>query len=280
MVQIISLLQRTHSQVDASMNVPLKDSTTPQYTMMKVIHNQGMGSSFGGITDYIDPVTKRENVEITESPSVQQTLSKSIQLPLPTKIQQAFEQGWGSEDTNAFDKGLEMLTEVPDFMEGIAGTWNIMKNSIIGKLASSTVGSTFQKKTGLAYNPYMEMLYEGPSFRTFSFDWSLYPRNEQESRMIREFCLTLKKEMHPEYTSSKTRGTFIIPSTFHIEFRGTTIPKMEALAMTGLDIDYTEQGQPRFFYNGEPAFIGLSMRFKEMDILTRDRFDELEQEPS
>lgn len=131
----------------------------------------------------------------------------------------------------------------------------------------------FTALTGLAFNPFMEVIYSKPTFRTFRFDYLVFPRTPQESADLRTFIQRLRFHSAPE-----NKGFFLIPpSTFDIEFffgggANANIEKIYTCVLESIDVDYTATGQWTTYIDGMPIGVRLSLQFKEIVYLTKENY--------
>jgi hypothetical protein len=139
--------------------------------------------------------------------------------------------------------------------------------------------------TGLVNNPMLEVIYTSPKFRQFSFDFMLYPRSEKEAQQVQNILETLRFHSAPEIKRN-TGGFFLIPpSEFDISFMyngslNPNIDKISTCVLTDISVDYAPKGFHAYEVGGEndaklgrtgmPVGIGLSLRFMETQILTKE----------
>ena len=148
-------------------------------------------------------------------------------------------------------------------------------------LATPGIGDFASKASGLAANPKKEQIFKGVEFRTFSFEYTFAPRNENESKEIADIIRLFKLHMHPEFKDSHG-FLFIYPSEFdiyyyHGETENMNLPRHTSCVLTDCNVNYTPNNQFSTFAsaNGTPGGaatqIQLSLTFKELAILTKDQ---------
>lgn len=122
----------------------------------------------------------------------------------------------------------------------------------------------------VAVNPYQVVFFESPNFRTFNFSYELYPRNPNESEIIKNIIKEFKKAMLPSYASDKS-FFFEYPKVFDIEFRHDEyLFEIGTSVMTSFDVNYHPNGTPSYFdLTKAPTGVTISMAFQELNILTR-----------
>lgn len=170
----------------------------------------------------------------------------SIYLPLPHSIQDEVLSIWND---------LSVLDYIP-IMNQVRNLVNI---GLRGGGTAQTV------------NPFLFMLYKQPVFRVFDFKWILAPNNEKESTTLMHIINYLKTASLPDYDASM--GNLLLdypyialprlnPNQFLFDIKPCAIEAVQA--------DYTGSGMgPSFFRDGAPTMVALTIRLKEVDILTR-----------
>ena len=149
----------------------------------------------------------------------------------------------------------------------------------------SAVGKTvFAASTGVVQNPMLEILYSSPAFRTFRFDFMLYPRSEKEALEVQNIIDRLRFHQAPEVLKQGNGFFLVPPSEFDITFmyngkENPNIPKISTCVLETIDTDYSPGG-PFSAYEipgqaatkggtGMPVGIRLSLQFKETEIITK-----------
>ena len=78
---------------------------------------------------------------------------------------------------------------------------------ITKKLAASAAGvfggnvsldQLLARQEGNILNPNMELLFNGPTLRSFRFSFKMTPRSQPESRAVRDIINTFKRSMAPK----------------------------------------------------------------------------------
>ena len=137
---------------------------------------------------------------------------------------------------------------------------------------------------GKVQNPMLELLYTSPEFRTFQFDFLMFPRSEKEALEVQNIINKLRFHQAPELV--KNSGGFFLypPSEFDISFYyngqvNPNIPKISTCVLTNITTDYAPggfaayevEGEPfaRLGRTGMPVGIRLSLSFKETEYLVK-----------
>ena len=62
-----------------------------------------------------------------------------------------------------------------------------MKKAVAAALTKGATGaSVLTRTTGAVVNPNMEMLFQGPQIRPFTFSWKMSPRDYEEAEMVKK----------------------------------------------------------------------------------------------
>lgn len=146
-------------------------------------------------------------------------------------------------------------------------------------LASEFVGRTILgdenlalRTLGYAMNPQIDVIYDTPHLRTFNFEFIFAPRSEKEALEVQEIINLFKFHASPELL--KNGGTFgryfVPPSDFDIEFSVDSMGKISSCVLEDLNIDYAPAGAAFYTKNGIPVHTRLTLRFKELEFITKD----------
>lgn len=163
-----------------------------------------------------------------------------------------------------------------------------MAQSLLQAIGSSE--SLASLLVGQAANPYTETVFKNVGFRTHSFEYVFMPRNDAESRTVDDIIQLFKYTMLPQQSKGATipgtnvpisgAGFFEFPYEFQITHstQDTTFTLLPSV-LSNLTVDYSGgTDSPKFFVPqmGQmqyPARVILTMQFKEMVLLTRDKLD-------
>jgi hypothetical protein len=181
-------------------------------------------------------------------------------------ISKALSSGSQSLGQVAAQKGSEVLGS----LTGSENTAKVLKTAI----------------TGTVQNPMMEMIYQAPQFREFSFDFKFYPRDEKEALEVQRIIERLRFHQAPEFFK-ETQGFLVPPSEFDIKFyyngsQNPNIPPMGTAVLTSIQINYAPEGFSTYEVPGEssaalgrtgmPVAIQVMLNFKETSYLTKADF--------
>jgi len=223
---------------------------------------------------------------------------ETIQLPMQPNLSESTSVSWGKGTLNEIEakaaasamKAMEGAKEgqVDKILEAGADVLGGMKEMLKDPQASGAVAAYFAgqavgqnvltRATGNVINPNMELLFEGPTMRSFSFNFVLTPRDREEARICRKIIRAMKRNMAPQRSSS---NLFLkTPRIFQIEYiygEGNTphpfMNKFKPCACTGFNVNYTPDGS-YMTYEGEPSMTSYSigMSFGEIEPIYADEY--------
>lgn len=213
-------------------------------------------------------------------------LKTAIALHTPNQLTTRYSANWEEASTNMFQMALKGGQDIMKAIEDSAGKQGISDdtsddlksigaalalNTVPGKDAISTI-------TGLAVNPKKEQIFRGVDFRTWSFDYQFFPRSKEEYQNVQNIIYMFKLHMHPEYKDANN-FLYIYPSEFDIvHYNGVdenfNLPRHTSCVLTELVVNYAPQSQFTSFEGGKPTQINITMTFKELIQMSKERIME------
>jgi len=140
----------------------------------------------------------------------------------------------------------------------------------------STNKNFLTKTTGAIQNPNLELLFDSPSLRQFSFTFVMSAREDKESQAIRRIIRFFKQGMSVQRAST---GLFLkSPNTFDIKYKYKSndhpyLNKIKECALINFSVDYTPAGNYSTYEDGAMTLYALSMQFQELDPIYNDDYD-------
>ena len=169
-----------------------------------------------------------------------------------------------------------------------------VKKALGGFFASKTLGldkNTILARTeGQIFNDNLELLFKGPTLRTFNFRYKFSPRDESEIKQVMKIIRAFKQSSAVQKSKS---GIFLVtPNTYKLEFkkggRGLGnknhmfLPKVKECALTQVAVDYMPEGSYMTYENEDPSLEGsmvsyiITLSFQELEPLFNDDYFTLE----
>ena len=125
---------------------------------------------------------------------------------------------------------------------------------------------------GKITNNRTEMKFEGIDRRSFQYTFRLLPKTSDEAREIEEIVTLFRYHSMPEFEGSSGSGrTMVIPSTFNITYHPNIhLHRIGECALEGVDVKFGGD-RPQFFKDHQPVETQLTLTFKELDIVTKEK---------
>lgn len=221
----------------------------------------------------------------------------TITLPIPTGINDSNTVDWQSDTINVFQEQFGAVAQgfisggvegAKSPTEGATKSFSEFVKSgdaqkgLSGMIAGMAVGSSKiqQRTTGTIFNNNLELLFNGPSLRSFAFTFKLSPRNKDEAKDIMKIIRFFKQAMSVKRSQSslllKTPHTFAI-SYLTSNKQHPYLNKFKECALTGFNVDYTPEGQYMTYMSTEidgRSMISyqISLTFQELEPIFDDEY--------
>ncbi len=170
------------------------------------------------------------------------------------------------------DKGFRRVTSL-----------NAIAQAISALGVSVDVEQAITRTSGAVRNPNLELLFKGPSLRSFNFNIRLTPRSPEESKRVRMIIRALKQhsaaKKNPQIFSGQAEGelggNFLLgtPDVFKLRYiKARTqrdikgLNKFKTCALTSMSVDYTgEIGRfAAYEEDSQPVTTIISLSFTEL----------------
>lgn len=209
----------------------------------------------------------------------QKRLKTAIALHIPNNLSITYGVQWSEEDTFALAAAGAVGGEVMKALQSagkdsdVTGTGAAILTNLA--LSKGPQGAANSVATGMAANPKKEQVFKGVNFRTFSFDYKFFPRNKNEAQNVMDIIKQFKMHMHPEFKDANN-FVYIYPSEFDIFYynggqENDKIHRHTSCVLTDLSINYAPNGMFTTFDNGMPTQIDVTLAFRELALLTKDK---------
>ena len=233
-----------------------------------------------------------------------------VKLPIPNELQMSNGISWGDESANAFTTAAFMgaANTLRQFgadpwalgVKGVSSAKNMVDNlgksdDEFKKLASAfgaqfalgsmginvDPGQMITRATGQAINPNLELLFNGPKLRNFSFNFLFAPNDKYEASEVRKIQKFLKKSMAPS-RNSKNRLFIDSPDVFRLRFRSGNeriggVGMMKICAMTKCAINYTPENTWMSYSDKNagamPVRSNMTCDFTELTPIFQDHYE-------
>ena len=212
-------------------------------------------------------------------------------LPIQSGIKDQNRADWGENKMNAMQLataeaalgGLESAEAGGQALDKVANALGensgVAKKAVEQFFAGKMTGTTglFARTKGATINPNLELLFNGPLLRPFSFQFRLSPRNKKEAEAVVRIIRFFKQGMSP----IRTEGNLFLmaPHTFQVHFvhaptnaEHPFIGKMKECALTSFSTDYTPENNYSTLKDGFMTSYTITMDFQELEPVYNDDY--------
>ena len=176
---------------------------------------------------------------------------------------------------DAADKGLMESVVGSLFTEG--NEMGMSKEEFKRIMIENAPGSAMLKQAaGQIVNPMKFQLLQGVDFRTYSYDFTLRPKNSKEADTIRHMVHAFRESALPGVTGDNDR-IYTFPNEWAIRFHGPFKDYIDYPLIsicTGIDIDFTGGQSFQAMIDGAPTAVTLKVSFTETTTLNRKKYAE------
>ena len=135
-------------------------------------------------------------------------------------------------------------------------------------------GGIGKAATGKVANPMKFQLFKGPTTRTFSYAFTLYPENAKDSKTIRAICYAFKKSALPGTVPGSGGRVYTFPNEWAIRYHGPMKDWIDyPMASVLTEVVVTQEEAGARMVDGAPAAVGLTLNFSEVLTLDREKYD-------
>ena len=126
---------------------------------------------------------------------------------------------------------------------------------------------------GVVANNNLELLFNGPTLRSFTFAYKMTARSEPEAKTIRNILKFFKQGMAvKKVTGGGTASNFFLrtPNVFKLDYRsnGSTnksVNRFKTCALQNFSCNYTADGFWAAYDAGQPVSVSMNMAFTELE---------------
>ena len=231
-------------------------------------------------------------------------LKYMIELPIPQELTDSNSVTWGEDRINALEMAALEVAQGVMATEGVGENAAQLANAAVTALntgisipgldsdtqgavraaiSGAAVGalgsnvsakSVIARSTGQIMNNNLELLFQGVNLRSFPFTITFSPRDDRESRMVKDIIRRLKQSMAPKIgdkAAGAAGGIFLkSPDVFQLKYLkdGHDHPFLNSFklaALTGMTVNYTNAGTYTTYEDGTPVNLRMSLTFKELN---------------
>jgi hypothetical protein len=228
--------------------------------------------------------------------------ASTVILPIQPSISDSNSIDWGSGTLNEIERAFaeaSLGTMQAKDKSDLAGVWqgllneasqgkgNLQKFGILWAAEQAvSVQGLMSRATGSVLNPNLELLFNGPALRPFSFTFKLSPRSKDEATMVRKIIRFFKENM------SVRKGADQIfvksPYVFRIMYNRVTntdksdktvlhksINRIKTCALQSFNVDYTPLGSYMTYDDPAATMVSynISLQFTEIEPVYNTDYD-------
>lgn len=218
------------------------------------------------------------------------SINGSVTLPIQPSITDTNSVTWGNEELNPLQAfgaavsyaageditaaGQQAMTTVEKLFKESGG--NIEK-AVRVYLAGKAVGvnGLLSRVGGAVLNPNMELLFQGPQLRPFTFTFRLSPRSDTEATQVKNIIRFFKQNMS---IKNSDKNLFLkAPNVFQIRYivngenkDHPSLNRIKMCALQSCSVDYTPDGSYMTFNDDTKTMTsyGLTLQFMELEPIT------------
>ena len=215
----------------------------------------------------------------------------TVILPIPGGIQDGVGVRYGDSSMTPLDMAKANIalttvsegftagiTEAGQAAQNVAGAFGDNKKALAAVIAGMAAGGQdlLTRTTGAIANPNMELLFDGPELRTFSFQFLLAPRSQEEAKTIIQILRFFKQGMAPIRT--KSRLFLKSPHTFQLSYRNSKgqdhkyLNKFKECALANFGVNYTPNGNYSTYEDGVMTAYQMTMTYRELNPIYNDDY--------
>jgi len=255
---------------------------------------RGLATGSGQIKPFT-PIKTNNSVLPKRVASKTATSAISIYMPPGVKVNYSMSYDVESADTagtiaRAFQdaSGAKSTSDgIKDLLRGSAGALGSYGKKLIDEVGESLeLGRPAQliaKSVGVAFNPHEEQFFKKPNFRSFSYTFDFWPKNEEEMEDVNKIIFLFKYHMHPTLDEKTGGRLFKVPSEFEIHYayfgrENEYLNKISVCVLKDMSVEYGPSEQFSTFRpsnkGAAPVNTKLTLEFEETQFITKTEIAE------
>jgi hypothetical protein len=173
-----------------------------------------------------------------------------------------------------------------ELTKATAGNKDLLAAIMAAKGSERAVGANnlLSRAFGVELNPNLELLFNSPELREFSFSFKMTPRSKGEAQIVRSIIRTFKQAM----SVKRSESVLLLksPHTFRISYLTSTkdhpyLNRFKECALTNCSVNYTPDGSYMSYDDSSPngrsmTAYELSLSFSELEPIFDDDYENME----
>ena len=180
--------------------------------------------------------------------------------------------------------GADVQKDLKERFDESTGLGQAAQNFMNAQLTSSALGifggnvsaqQLLARQQGQIFNPNLELLFDAPTLRSFTFSFKMTPRSRQEAKQCKLIIRSFKQYMAPKANleGGQSGGTGIFlktPNIFELSYkRGNRdhpfLHRFKQCFLTNFGVNYTAEGTHTTYDDSTPVSMTMDMTFKEIE---------------
>ena len=225
---------------------------------------------------------------------------ETVILAVPGGIQDQSNANWTAETMDPMQKAAakaafniigegeqgvnQAIADAKSAFENGGGEMKQMVQGIFAGKAAGVGNQVFQRGMGQIMNPNMELLFNGPSVRQFSFNFLLAPRSKKEQDQVVNIIRFFKQGMSP--IKSEANLFLKSPNTFRLRYihrksgedsEHKFLTKFKECALISTGVNYTPNTNYATFPDGGMVAYQLALTFQELEPIFNNDYAKVEE---
>ena len=228
-------------------------------------------------------------------------LNTAISMYMPTGVKATYSQDYQNASIGQASKfAADVYSDVMAGVEPGAGVMNFLKNEfpaaarealILQGLKGAELIPGFQGATdtlgmitGEVVADRLELAFRNINKRSFQYEFKMLPKSQEEADMVYDIVLAFKKHSAPSFKDGNRSGkTLIVPDTFEIVYmyddnENQYLNKISECVLETVDVNYGGERYKTFQgvkgRGAPPVETSITLNFKELELITRERIEE------
>lgn len=293
--ELENLKFRSRDNYEQMLTYPEKlDRNFQDYIKFQMVQYKPRGL---GSPNNIGVIAPRERINTSDQPDSTRNILGSVVLPIPGNISDGNTVSWGDF---RMDPLVTALTEaaVLGVKQGIPGLESFgkkaeesitkntssFKSAVVGAFVQNATGiNPLTRMYGVVANPNLELLFNGPDLRNFTFTFRFSPRDAKEAVIVKKIIRFFKQGM----SVKRTEGELFLgsPHTFQLSYWNTKtrehpyLNKFKECALKSFSVNYAPDGTYMTYnHRDEPSMTAyeITMQFTELEPVFDDDYAALD----
>jgi hypothetical protein len=235
-----------------------------------------------------------------------ENIMASVILPMPNSIADSNNVSWGSEGFNNISAALVAATANPGVAAALGltaealGSGAAIMAALTSAIATGSIGpdlaiqisemlrskaikgvglqvnpeTVLQRGAGIIPNNNLELLFNSPTLRSFTFQYRMTARDETEASVIRKIIRSFKQGMAPKKLNSTSGAPSYFlgtPNIFRLSYKNGRngnilgVNSFKTCALQSFGCNYSPDGFWAAYEGGQPVSVVMNMAFAELE---------------